>query len=52
MFLDEISEMEIDLQSKLLKVIEDRSVRRLGAEREIAVDVQIIAASNRDLAER
>lgn len=51
LFLDEIAEMELDLQSKLLKVIEDQRVRPLGSEREIAVDVQIIAASNRDLAE-
>ena len=50
LFLDEIAEMETDLQSKLLKVIEDQRVRPLGAEREVEVDVQIIAASNRDLA--
>lgn len=49
LFLDEISEMDLDLQSKLLKVLEDRRFRRLGGEREIKVDVQIIAASNRDL---
>jgi DNA-binding NtrC family response regulator len=52
LFLDEIAEMELDLQSKLLKVIEDQKVRPLGSEREIEVDVQIIAASNRDLAAR
>ncbi len=52
LFLDEIAEMELDLQSKLLKVIEDQRVRPLGSEREIGVDVQIIAASNRDLAAR
>jgi two-component system response regulator AtoC len=49
LFLDEIGEMHPDLQAKLLKAIEDRKIRRLGGEREIAVDVQIIAASNRDL---
>jgi len=49
LFLDEIGEMDIALQSKLLKSIEDRTLRRLGGEQEIAVDVQIIAASNRDL---
>ena len=49
LFMDEIGEMPLDLQSKLLKVIEDKKVRRLGAEKEISVDVQIIAASNCDL---
>lgn len=49
LFMDEIGEMPLDLQAKLLKVIEDRKVRRLGGEKEISVDVQIIAASNRDL---
>jgi len=48
-FLDEIGEMPVDLQAKLLKVIEDRSLRRLGAEREIQVDVQVMAATNQDL---
>jgi len=52
LFLDEISEMPVDLQSKLLKVIEDQKIRPLGSEREIEVDVQIVAASNRNLRER
>jgi DNA-binding NtrC family response regulator len=50
LLLDEISEMPLDLQSKLLKVLEDHVVRPLGADKEIAVDLQILAASNRDLA--
>jgi DNA-binding NtrC family response regulator len=52
LFLDEIAELEPDLQAKLLKVIEDQRVRPLGSDEEIAVDVQLIAASNRDLAAR
>lgn len=51
LFLDEIGEMAPDLQSKLLKAIEDRKIRRLGSEKEISVDVQILAASHRDLEE-
>lgn len=51
LFLDEIGELHLDLQAKLLKAIEDRKFRRLGSEKEIAVDVQIIAASHRDLAD-
>jgi two-component system response regulator AtoC len=49
LFLDEIGEMPLELQSKLLKALEDRKFRRLGSEREIAVDVQVLAASHRDL---
>lgn len=49
LFMDELGEMPLDLQAKLLKVIEDHKVRRLGGEKEIHVDVQIVAASNRDL---
>lgn len=49
LFLDELGELPPELQVKLLKVIEDKAVRRLGSERTIAVDVQFVAASNRDL---
>jgi len=49
LFLDEISEMDPALQAKLLTAIESRCVRRLGGEREIKVDIQVIAATNRDL---
>jgi DNA-binding NtrC family response regulator len=52
LFLDEIAEMDLELQSKLLSVLEDRSLRRIGGEKSIAVDVQIIAASNRNLENR
>lgn len=47
--LDEIGEMPIGTQSKLLRVLEDRRVRRLGSAKEIEVDVRIIASTNRDL---
>ena len=49
-FLDEIGEMPMDLQSKLLRVIQDGEFERLGSPRTIKVDVRIIAATNRDLA--
>lgn len=48
-FLDEIGEMAVSLQSKLLRVLEDHTIRRIGAPHETSVDVQIIAATNRDL---
>jgi two-component system, NtrC family, response regulator PilR len=48
-FLDEIADMPLSLQAKLLRVIEDKSFRRVGGEQEIKVDARIIAASNRDL---
>jgi len=48
-FLDEIGDMDIVLQSKLLRVIEDGQIERVGAEKSVKVDVRIIAASNKDL---
>ncbi len=50
-FLDEIGEMPIDLQCKLLRVIQDGEFERLGSPRTIKTDVRIIAASNRNLEE-
>lgn len=49
LFLDEISSMPLDIQAKLLRAIEDRSFRRVGGTALIKVDVQVLAASNRDL---
>ena len=49
LFLDEISEMDMALQSKLLRVIQERKVRPVGSVKEIDVDVRIICASNADL---
>ena len=48
LFLDEIAEMPMGLQPKLLRIIEDRRVRRLGGSQEIPVDVRVIAATNRE----
>jgi two-component system response regulator AtoC len=49
LFLDEISSMPIDMQAKLLRAIEEHTFRRVGGVTELKVDVQVIAASNRDL---
>ncbi len=49
LFLDEISSMPTDMQPKLLRAIEEQKFRRVGGTSELKVDVQIIAASNRDL---
>ncbi len=49
LFLDEIGEMSTYLQAKLLRVLEDQTIRRIGGVKDIAVDVRVIAASNRDL---
>lgn len=49
LLLDEISEMELGLQAKILRVIQEKEVERLGGSKTIALDVRIIATSNRNL---
>jgi DNA-binding NtrC family response regulator len=49
LFLDEVAEMPPDIQVKLLRALETRTVRRLGGKKEIPVDIRILAATNKDL---
>jgi DNA-binding NtrC family response regulator len=51
LLLDEITEMKPELQAKLLRVIEDRKLRRVGGTSDIVLNVRVLAASNRDLAD-
>jgi len=50
-FLDELGEMDMSLQVKLLRVLEERKIRRLGGNKNIDIDVRIIAATNQDMKE-
>jgi DNA-binding NtrC family response regulator len=49
LFLDEIGDMRIEMQAKILRVLEERLVKKVGSEEEIFVDVRVIAATNKDL---
>ncbi|HEX3914449.1 MAG TPA: sigma-54 dependent transcriptional regulator [Steroidobacteraceae bacterium] len=51
LLLDEISEMDLGLQAKILRVLQEREVERLGGTRTLSLDVRVIATSNRDLPE-
>jgi DNA-binding NtrC family response regulator len=51
LFLDEVGEVPLPTQAKLLRAVEERLITRLGGEREVAVDVRIVAATNRNLEE-
>jgi DNA-binding NtrC family response regulator len=51
LFLDEVGELPLDLQAKLLRVLETRLVRRVGGRQDIPVDVRIVCATHRDLVE-
>ncbi|MCF1427102.1 MAG: sigma-54 dependent transcriptional regulator [Shewanella sp.] len=50
-FLDEIGEMPLKMQTALLRVLEQRAIRPVGGEKEVGIDARVIAASNRNLAE-
>ena len=51
-FLDEIAEMDCAMQAKLLRVLQERTVRRVGGVKDLPIDVRVIAATNRDLRRR
>ena len=51
LFLDEIGDMRPEMQPKILRVLEDRRVKRIGSEDEVAVDVRVVAATNKNLRE-
>jgi transcriptional regulator with GAF, ATPase, and Fis domain len=52
LFLDEIGDLPVDLQAKLLRVVQEREFQRLGSSETIRVDIRFVAATNQDLAQR
>jgi len=52
LFLDEVGEMEMAMQAKLLRVLQERQIRRVGGVHDIAIDVRVIAATNRNLKQK
>jgi len=52
LFLDEVGELNLDVQAKILRVVQERRFLRVGAEKDMPVDVRIVAATNQDLAQR
>jgi transcriptional regulator with GAF, ATPase, and Fis domain len=50
-FLDEIGELSLDVQAKLLRVLQEREVERVGGKKPVALNIRIVATSNRDMAE-
>ncbi len=49
LFLDEIGDMKIEMQAKILRALEERRIKKVGSEEETAVDVRVVAATNKDL---
>ena len=50
-FLDEIGDMRLEMQAKILRVLEDKKIKKVGSEDEKQIDVRVVAATNKDLAE-